>query len=186
MRNYARLNDSRHAIKGGQIKMFNLERGYYFKKKEQKRDGHALRCKKYARFADAETGTFWGLPLDKPWFMCDYYGGDRMTKNRPVCKMLIYTSQFGDYKRYPLNPENRWFRLQQTPYDLVGSTLVEVRTLGSKWVYWRNKTTTSHFKKLSRTAWDRLVGKEEVPEQERWNRYNSIFDKWQKEERSKK
>ena len=109
-----------------------------------------------------------------------------MNKNRPVCKMLIYTSQFGDYKRYPLNPENRWFRLQQTPYELVGSPVVEVRTLGSKWVYWRNKTTTSHFKKLSRTAWDRLVGKEEVPEQERWDRYNSVFDKWQKEEGSKR
>ncbi len=68
-KNYGRLKDNRHAIKRGQIKMFDPKRGYYFKKKEQKRDGHALRCKKYARFADAESGTFWGLPLGKPWFI---------------------------------------------------------------------------------------------------------------------
>ena len=69
MRNYGKLWRCRHAIKGGQIKMYNKKRGYYFKKKEQKRDGHALRCKKYARFFDKEAGTFWGLPLDKPWFI---------------------------------------------------------------------------------------------------------------------
>ena len=58
-RNYKWHN--RHAIKGGQIKMFDLKRGYYFKKKEQKRDGHALRCKKYARFTDKTAGIRLGV-----------------------------------------------------------------------------------------------------------------------------
>ena len=75
MRNYGKLRRCRHAIKGGQIKMYSKKRGYYFKKKEQKRDGHAWRCKKHARFFDKEAGTFWGLPLDKPWFICSFYKG---------------------------------------------------------------------------------------------------------------
>ena len=72
-RNYKWHN--RHIIKGGQIKMFDSKRGYYFKKKEQKRAGHALRCRKYARYSDKTAGTFWGLALDKPWFICSFYKG---------------------------------------------------------------------------------------------------------------
>jgi hypothetical protein len=60
--------------------MYTKKRGYYFKKKEQKRDGHAWRCKKHARFFDKEAGTFWGLPLDKPWFICSFYKGEIMTE----------------------------------------------------------------------------------------------------------
>jgi|TARA_R100000149_G_scaffold61602_2_gene31043 hypothetical protein len=70
--------------------MYNKKRGYYFKKKEQKRDGHALRCKKYARFVDAEAGTFWGLPLDKPWFICSFYkGGEVMSVSDEFIKKYI-------------------------------------------------------------------------------------------------
>jgi hypothetical protein len=61
------------------VKFWTPSRGYFYGKKEagDKRPDHELRCKKYARFGDKLANTFWGLPLDKPWFICSFYKGER-------------------------------------------------------------------------------------------------------------
>ena len=86
---------------------------------------------------------------------------------------------------FPFNPNNLWFELQRkAPADLVGSPLVEVRSIGRKWVYWRNGpgyTMKRFFRRISRSAWDRLSDKQEIPIEERMSTYKKLVRKFKKE-----
>nr|BDD47885.1 hypothetical protein 53 [Burkholderiaceae bacterium] len=88
------------------------------------------------------------------------------------------------YTQYPFNPHNLWFVMKGVgPADLVGDPTVEVRSLGRKWVYWRNGPgyTAKRFKRMSRSAWDRCTQKVEIPFDVRMKRYKKLVRRFKEE-----
>lgn len=99
---------------------------------------------------------------------------------KKVIKVFEFPSDWLEvpYKQYPFDPNNQWFDLQQCPADLTGSQRVEVKSIGHKWVYYRNKKSSPNFKKIGRRAWDSLRGKKEVPEEDKWKYYKKDVKKY--------
>jgi hypothetical protein len=98
---------------------------------------------------------------------------------KKVIKVFEFPSNWLEvpYKQYPFDPNNQWFDLKICPADLTGSLRVEVKSIGRKWVYYRNKKHSPNFKKVSRRAWDSYRG-EEISEEDKWKYYKKDVKKY--------
>ena len=78
-------------------------------------------------------------------------------------KCSKFVSTDGYYEIYPYDPDKKVFNLRRNyPKSLVGSTYVEIKSLGFKWVYWRNKCSKPTYTRLLRSEWDTYKGKVEL------------------------